>query len=721
MAAIQKIRSYGVLLICVVGLALFAFIAEELVRALSTTRNIGRQVVGEVCGESLSYPDFNTMYAEYENAVKIGNGGQNLTDVQAVQLRDQVWNEYVTNTIIQHEAHTLGLQVTDAEVQMLINTGSSPVLAQTPFINQQTGAFDANLLKQFIANYDEVVNNPDYPESEKEMLIQLMQYWQFIEKQVRQLALAQKYQALLSGCMLSNPISAADAFQARNTVSTIQLAAIPFTTIKDTDVPMTEKDLKEKYDEMSRQYPDMFNMQQETRDLKYITVQVRASKADEQALLSEMMDYRAQLDSGEFASAVVRESHSLVPYSGLPVSRASLPADVAARIDSLSVGATSEPFQTATDNTLNIVKLLSKTQMPDSVLFRRLDLPGTDAQALATVDSVMNVLASGVPMDSVAKGFNQAAVEQWVTSAMVDNSQLNEENRGFITTLLTTPAGTTQKYSVAGGTIVINVLERRNMIEKYDVAVIKRTIDFSDDTHSDVWNAFSSFLAANPTQAAIEENAPNAGYVVRDLPYVSANAHYIANISGSTEALRWAFDKAKTGDVSDLYECGRSNDELLVVMLTSVHKKGPRSIDDPNLKSLLEQDVMKDKKAAQLLAQTQDAKSVADVAKLTGAVQDTVSNITFSSPVFVQKLATSDAALSGAVAAAKKGEFVNGVRGDFAVFSFSVLDRTTNDAQIDTPQEENLLTTSYARNLNGMMNVLSRKANIVDYRYKFYQ
>ncbi len=721
MAAIQKIRSYGVLLICVVGLALFAFIAEELVRALSTTRNIGRQVVGEVCGESLSYPDFNSMYEEYENAVKIGNGGQNLTDVQAVQLRDQVWNEYVTNTIIQHEAHALGLEVTDAEVQMLINTGSSPVLAQTPFINQQTGVFDSNLLKQFLANYDEVISNPEYPESEKEMLIQLMDYWQFVEKQVRQLALAQKYQALLSSCLLANPVSATDAFQARNTVSTILLAAVPFTTIKDTDVPLTEKDIKAKYDEMSRQYPDMFNMQQETRDLKYITVQVRASKADEQALYAELMDYRAALDSGEFASAVVREARSLVSYSGLPVSRASLPADVAARVDSLAVGATTEPFQTATDNTLNVVKLIAKTQLPDSVLFRRLDLPGTDAQATATADSVMNVLASGVPMDSVAKGFNQAAAEQWLTSAMIDNSQLNEENRGFVTTLLTAPTGTTQKYNVTGGTIIINIVDRRNFIEKYDVAVIKRTIDFSDDTHSDVWNAFSSFLAANPTQAGIEENAEKNGYVLRDLPYVSANAHYIANISGSTEALRWAFDKAKPGDVSDLYECGRSNDELLVVLLTEVHKKGARSIDDPNLKSLLEQDVVKDKKAAQILANGQDAKSVADVAKMEGAVQDTVSNITFSSPVFVQKLATSDAALSGAVAAAKKGEFVNGVRGDFAVFAFQVLDKTTNEATIDMPQEQNLLVTSYSRNLNSLMNVLSRRANIIDNRYKFYQ
>ncbi len=721
MAAIQKIRSYGVLLIVVVGLALFAFIAEELVRALSTTRNIGRQVVGEVFGESLNYPEFNSMYEEYENAMKMGNGGQNLTDVQMVQLRDQVWNEYVANTIIEHEAHALGLQVTDAEVQMLINTGSSPLLNQTPFINQQTRTFDANMLKQFLANYDEVMNNPDYPESEKEIVMQLMKYWQFVEKQVRQLALAQKYQTLLGTCLLSNPISAADAFQARNTESTILLAAIPFSTIKDTDVPMNDKELKEKYSDMSKQYPDMFDLQQETRNIKYISVQVKASKADEQALYNELTEYRAALDSGEFAAGIVREARSLVSYSGLPVSKSSLPADVASRIDSLAVGETTEPFTTSLDNTMNIVKLIAKTQLPDSVEFRRLDIAGVDEQAMTTVDSVMTVLNAGVPMDSVAKNFNQAADAQWVSSAQVDNTQLNEENRDFITQLFTTPAGTFKKVSVTGGTIIINIVDRRNMIDKFDVAIIKRSIDFSDDTHSDVWNAFSSFLAANPTQAEIEENASKSGYVVRDLPYITSNAHYIANIYGSTEALRWLFDKAKQGDVSDLYECGKANDELLVVMLTDINKKGPRDINDPNIRSILEQDVLKDKKAAQILAQEKDAKSVAEVAKMAGAVEDTITHITFSSPVFVQKVASSEAGLSGAVAAAKQGDFVNGVRGDNSIFAFQVLQKTTNDAQMDAPQEQAQLENSYARNLNGLMPVLVRKANIKDNRYKFYQ
>ncbi len=721
MAVIQKIRSYGVVLICIVGLALFAFIAEELVRAISTTRNIGRQTVGEVYGKSVNYQEFNALYDEYENFVKMGNGGQNLTEAQAVQLRDQVWNELVSQRIIEHEAKALGLRVTDEEVQTLINTGTSPVLGQTPFINQQTGAFDANMLKQFLANYDEIMGNADYPEAQKESFRQLMKYWRFIEKQVRQQALAQKYQTLLASCLTGNPVSAEAAFNARNTESTVLLAAIPYSTIKDTDVQPSEKELRDKYNEMSRQYPDMFEMRQETRDIKYIVVPVEASKADEQALRNELMEYAKLMDEGNVVSSVVRESRSLVGYNGLSVSKKSLPSDVARDIDSIAVGTTTGPYLNSADNTLNLVRLISKTQLPDSVLFRRIDIAGTDTKANATADSIMTALNAGAVMDSIAKTYNQTAAEQWLTSAQVDNAQLNEENRDFLTTLFTTPANEYKKISVAGGNIIIQIIDRRNFIDKYDVAVIKRTIDFSDDTHAEVWNKFSSFLAANPKQADIEENAVKNGYTVRESQYLGKGSHYIANIPGTTEALRWAFDKAKKGEVSELYECGNANDELLVVVVTDVHKKGARDINDPNLRAVLEQEVIKDKKAAQLLEKTQGAKSVAEVAKAEGAVQDTVANITFSAPVFVYKVAGSEPVLSGAVTAAKKGDFVTGVRGENAIYAFQVLDQKKKDGKLDKEQEAMQLANTYTRNLNGLMSVLAKKAKIEDNRYKFYQ
>ena len=720
MATLQKIRSKGTILIIILGLALFAFIAEELVRALSSSRNATRQVIGQVYGKNVNYLDFNELCDEYENAVKLSNGGQNLNEAQTIQLRDQVWNDFVSQKIIEHEANALGLTVTDAEVEQIINTGSSQILRQTPFVNQQTGQFDVNVLKQFLTNYEEIKNNPDYPEAQREAMDQYYKYWQFVEKQVRQNALTQKYQSLLSSLLLSNPASAQAAFVARNNESSVLLAALPYTSVKDTDLEPTESELKAKYNEMLKQYPDMFDMQQEARDIKYILVPVTASEKDKADLRQELIEYAQALETGENIANTVRESRSLVNYSGIPVSRKSLPTDIAAQLDSLTPGALVGPTLNPVENTLNVVKYIAKVQQPDSVQYRVISIGGNDEKTTKSADSIYAALAAGAPIDTIAKRYNQTAEAQWLTSAQIGNNNLREDDRKFVSTIFNTPTGVTQKIDITGGSLIVKVTDRRNIIDKYDVAVIKRNIDFSEDTHNKIWNKFSSFLAANPKQEDIEANAAKEGYTVQTAQYVTSNDHFIANVRGTTDALRWVFN-SKPGSVSELYDAGEANDQLLVVMLTDIHNKGKRDFKDEGLQQILSQEVIKDKKAAQLLDKVQGAKSISDVAKIAGAVQDTVQHITFAAPVFVQKVASSEPILSGAVAAAKKGQFVTGLKGEGAVYAFQVLDQQKLQGKYDQKQEETQQATGYARALSGIMQTLYRKAKVSDNRFKFYQ
>ncbi len=720
--AIQKIRSYGVVLMCVVGLALFAFLAESLFTAVSTNSNMQRLVVGEVYGENINYEEFNQLYDEYENMVKMSNGNQNLTEEQSTQLRDQVWQEMLTQKLIQHEAAELGISVSDAEVRTIINTGASSVLSQTPFTNPTTGAFDVNQLKQFLAQYDEIMGSVDYPEQAKEQVRQLMNYWKFVEKQVRQQALALKYQSLLGACFNSNAVSAQAHYDARMTESSIVMAAVPFTAVKEEGMEASESEIKAKYDEMKTQYPDMFSSQQELRSIKYIAVPITASQADKDALQQELQEYAQALQAENANVAnIVRESRSLIPYNGLFVSKRSLPNDIANMLDTLAVGSLKAPYTNYAENTMNVVKYIGRTQQPDSVEFRRIDVVGTDAKAIAQADSILTALKAGEPIDSLAKRYNQAATATWLTSAQVDGAQLNEENRKFINTLFTTAQGQYDKVQTTSGTIIVKVTERRNIIDKYNVAIVKRDIAFSQETATKAYNEFSSFLAANPTQEDIEANAAKSGYTVQTTEYLTPNVHYIANIKGTTDALRWIFDKAEKGDVSELYECGDGNDRLLAVMVTEIHEAGDRDINDPNLRTMLEQEVLKDQKAAKLIEQMKNMKSVQEVAKMEGAVQDTIQHITFTAPVYVQKTATSEAALAGAVAAAQKGQFVSGVRGQGGVYAFQVLNQTKRNGNFDKEQEEQQLSSSYMRSMNSLLSVLLRSANVQDNRYKFYQ
>ena len=132
MAALQKIRSKGALLVGILGLALFAFIAEEFFRSIETTSAMERSQVGEVYGNKLSIQDFQQEVEAQSEIVKLqmqmqGQSG-NLSDEQNEQIREQVWQQFVQKEIIRHECEKLGLYVTDGEVQEALRQGTAQSL-----------------------------------------------------------------------------------------------------------------------------------------------------------------------------------------------------------------------------------------------------------------------------------------------------------------------------------------------------------------------------------------------------------------------------------------------------------------------------------------------------------------------------------------------------------------------------------------------------------------
>ena len=710
MAAIGKIRSWGPTLVIVIGLALFAFIAEEMFRSCEASKNEQRQQVGEVLGEKISVQEFQALVDEYQEVIKMTQGRDNLTEDELNQVKDQVWNTFVNNKIIETEAKKLGLTVTDAEMQDILREGTNPMLLQTPFVNQQTGRFDASQLSKFINDYK---NNPAPQLAEQYKSI--YDYWQFIEKTLRQQLLTQKYQALLSNCLISNPVSAKAAHDAQHQEANILLASLPYSTIKDDEVQISDADLKAKYDSEK----DAFKQVAETRDIKYVDFQVVASQSDRDALMKDMKEAEQKLQSGAAPAEVVRKAQSLIPYTGLFVTSRALPSDVAARIDSLSVGETTAPFETKSDNTLNVVKLIAKQQLPDSVEFRMIQVGAETVEAAQKkADSIYTAIKGGAPFDSIAKKYGQEGTKQWLTSAQYQNATtIDADSKEYLMTLNTLPVGELKNLNFSQGNVIVQVTDRRNMVPKYDLAIIKHAIDFSKQTYSDAYNKFSQFVSENNTIEGLEKNAEKFGFKVLERNDLMNSEHNVAGVRATREAMKWIFD-AKPGQVSPLYECG-SNDHLLVVALEKIHPVGYRDID--GVKEMLKQQVLRDKKFDQLKGKLDGLKSVAD-AKAKGATVDTVKQISFGSPVFVQATGSSEPALAGAVAATKAGEFhAAPVKGNAGAFVFQVLNVDKQQGhEFHAKELEAQLQQTAMQAASRFMQELYQKAKVTDNRYLFF-
>ena len=720
MATLQKIRSKGPLLVIVIGLALFAFIAGDAWKVLQPHQ--GKQDVGEVNGEVLSAQDYQKMVDELSEVIKLTNGLNSLTEDQLNNVKDQVWQSYVNNKLIAEQAEKLGLKVTDAEIQSIIDQGTHPLLMQTPFRNPQTGMFDKDMLKKFLVDYANL-NASQMPAQYVEYYQKMGAFWQFVEKTLAQSTLAEKYQNLVTKSLISNPVAAEDAFNSRTEQSDLLLAGVPYSSINDSTVQVSDSEIKDRYNEKKEQFKQLV----ETRDIRYIDVKVVPSDADRKAVEKEVTEYSNQLASttADFGT-FVRSTGSSVNYSDVPVSKSVFPADVASRLDSTNVNEVYGPYYNQTDDSFNAFKLLAKVSSPDSIQFRQIQVyADTEEKTKTLADSIYNALKGGADFAAVAKIYGQTGEATWVNAQSWEGSELDADNSKFINTLLNQPVNKLANLNMGQANLILQVMNKKSMQTKYKVAVVKREVEFSKETYNAAYNKFSQFVAQNTTIDSMVKNAEESGYTLMPRTDLSSSEHYVGGVRSTREALKWIF-AAKPGEVSPLYECGE-NDHLMVVALDKIHEAGYRDIN--SVAEMLRAEIRRDKKAEKIMEEMKKYNSIAQVkgmsiAQVKGmkdAVSDSVKHVTFSAPAYISVTRSSEPVI-GAVAAKTAANKVSApIKGNGGVYMIQVYAKEKGSEKFDAKQEETTLTNMAVRIAgNQLINDLYQKAKVVDQRYLFF-
>jgi len=699
MAIMTKMRdNMPAILIGLVVMFLITIVFDWGMNYLGLTSERNDPVIGIVNGKEIKYTEFNKIVDQARENQK-AQSGQDIEDDQLPMFRDQVWESYVNQILIEQEVEKLGIKVTDDEIYEIITGENPPEFLKTNFIDS-LGNFNRQMYLQAIMD----------PRN-KEALAQAEEF-------VKQQRLQEKLVAYLKATVVVPENEVKKRFMEQNVRADAKFVLFDLNTIKDNEVSYTEDDLKAYYKKNIDQYKV-----EAQRKLKYVIFRRQPSKADSQSVFNSLkaIAEEARRDP-DFAGLI--KLYTNQEYSEKPILHGSLPYEAEVELYKHKVGDVVGPVLTYSG--YSIFKIVRDSLGADEYVHAsHILIPAGDdtSSALNKVKDILQQIKNGADFAKMAKEYSLDPISAsrggdlgWFGKGMMvppfEKAAFNAKIGEIVG-----PVRTDYGYHL----IKVHDKSKRIII----AAELNQPVKISPQTEEELYNAAQDFVYIVEKNGEFEKEAELMKYQVLETGFFTEKSEFIPGIGMNKPLVKFAF-KNKVGKVSEVFPTAQG---YIVAKISDATEAGFKTFDE--VKETIKQAVIKEKKYEILKKKAEEMRKKIPAGQGLDYLRNLDTNIVitqtgqFNYGQFVGGGVGRDFAFNFAAFKLKVGEVSEPVKGNRGYYLIELVskqdfDKTAFDIQKNTIRNQ-ILQEKQSTIISSWMNELKKKAKIEDFRFKYYR
>lgn len=705
MAAIEKIRRRSGLLIAIIGLALLAFVLQDLFQSQGRNRDYNVAVID---GEKIPYQDYENL--REKNLANRRSSNNNLSSAETYSIYNSTLDEMIKEHIMTKEYEAVGMNVSADELYDQF-MGENPHQWVVQSFPGPDGGYNKEMVEYYLQNLS------DLPADAR------MQWIDF-ERAVKENRLENKFDNLVKASYFVPNALAQKYYQNKNEKASADVIVLRYTNIPDSTVVVTDKDNKAFYEENKFRFET-----DERRDIEYVVFDIKPSLEDRQEVLKQVQGMRADFVATDNPVSFVN-ANSDKRYDSTWMGR----KDVSQAIEEAifdsgnGVGYVFGPYED--QNAFNLVRIVDMQNRSDSLRASHILISYEGARN--SQDSISKeeakTKAEGLMAEMKKNPKNEG---MFAELAGIYSSDPGSKDKGgdldwftdgtmvypFNEFVQNNPVGTMGLVETVFGYHIIKVTGKNQAEPKVRLAYMQHEISSSTKTYQATFAEANKFVTENKTYDQFNKAIEEQGLTKRTMPRMNAATYQIAGIENPRQIVRWAFeDKTKVGDVSSIFDL---DNMFVVAALTNIVPEGYAPLN-----------VVADQAKYQILNKKKGEVAVekmkacgTDVNRMVselGAESTSVSDLSIDSRVLGNFGVEAD--IIGTILGMKEGEELGPIAGNSSAFIIKNVKKVEPEATTDYSSILREKTSQFNNKVLGgsIYNALKDKAQIEDNRATFY-